>query len=156
MYYMGLHVGVNWRIRRICAAAAMRPVANIIVAICYFVVPHKTYSGSIVPASSFSHSLQTLLPAVHSRPMPKRHKTVVCPSVRLSRRSTAAAVAGGFATKVGRGQQMSTDSRCCRIGAAQSCPWVGLTHRLGWVEFFQFLVGWVHYSKRTKNLKGLR
>jgi len=81
MYYMGLHVGVNWRIRRICAAAAMRPVANIIVAICYLEVPHKTYSGSIVPASSFSHSLQTLLPALHSRPMPKRHKTVVCPSV---------------------------------------------------------------------------
>ena len=33
-------------------------------------------------------------------------------------------------------------------------PWVGL----GWVEIFQFLVGWVHYSKSrpTKNLKGLR
>jgi len=30
----------------------------------------------------------------------------------------------------------------------QSCPWVGLTHGLGeigsgWVEIFQFLVGWV-------------
>ena len=24
-----------------------------------------------------------------------------------------------------------------------SCPWVGLTHGLGWVEIFQFLVGWV-------------
>ena len=23
----------------------------------------------------------------------------------------------------------------------QSCPWVGLTHGLGWVESFQFLVG---------------
>ena len=33
----------------------------------------------------------------------------------------------------------------------QSCPWVGLTHGLGWVGF-----GWVHYSKSTKNLKGLR
>jgi len=30
--------------------------------------------------------------------------------------------------------------------AGQSCPWVGLTHGfgwLGWVEIFQFLVGWV-------------
>jgi len=26
---------------------------------------------------------------------------------------------------------------------------------LGWVEIFQFLVGWVYYSKSTKNLKGL-
>jgi len=26
--------------------------------------------------------------------------------------------------------------------------WVGS----GWVEIFQFLVGWVHYSKSTKNL----
>ena len=26
---------------------------------------------------------------------------------------------------------------------SQSCPWVGLTHGLGWVEIFQFLVGWV-------------
>ena len=24
--------------------------------------------------------------------------------------------------------------------AMQSCPWVGLTHGLGWVEIFQFLV----------------
>jgi len=31
-------------------------------------------------------------------------------------------------------------------------PWVGL----GWVEIFQFLVGWVHCSKSTKKLKGLR
>jgi len=32
-------------------------------------------------------------------------------------------------------------------------PWVGLD----WVELFQFLVGlgWVHYSKSTKLLKGL-
>ena len=30
-------------------------------------------------------------------------------------------------------------------------PWVGL----GWVEIFQYLVGSVHYSKSTKNLKGL-
>jgi len=34
----------------------------------------------------------------------------------------------------------------------QSCPWVGLTRGLGWVgsgwvEIFQFLVGWVYYSK---------
>ena len=33
-------------------------------------------------------------------------------------------------------------------GAEQSCPWVGLNHGLGWVgsgwvEIFQFLVGWV-------------
>ena len=32
--------------------------------------------------------------------------------------------------------------------ASQSCPWDGLTHGLGWVgsgwvEIFQFLVGWV-------------
>jgi len=26
---------------------------------------------------------------------------------------------------------------------------------LGWVEIFQFLVGWVHSSKSTKILKGL-
>jgi len=43
----------------------------------------------------------------------------------------------------------------------QSCPWVGLTHGLGWVvsgwvEIFSVFGGldWVHYSKRTKNLKG--
>jgi len=32
-------------------------------------------------------------------------------------------------------------------------PWVGL----GWVEIFQFFceLGWVHYSKSTKKLKGL-
>jgi len=32
----------------------------------------------------------------------------------------------------------------------QSCPWVGLTHGLGWVEIFQLLVGWVHYRKILK------
>jgi len=31
----------------------------------------------------------------------------------------------------------------------QSCPWVGL----GWVEIFQFLVGWVHCSKSTKKIE---
>jgi len=40
---------------------------------------------------------------------------------------------------------------------AQSCPWVGLTHGLGcigsgWVEIFQFLVGWVG-STTAKVLK---
>ena len=29
------------------------------------------------------------------------------------------------------------------IELQQSCPWVGLTHGSGWVEIFQFLVGWV-------------
>ena len=42
----------------------------------------------------------------------RRHKTVECPSVRLSRRSTATAAAGGFAAEVGRRQQLSIDS-CC-------------------------------------------
>jgi len=42
----------------------------------------------------------------------------------------------------------------------QSCPWVGLTHGLGWVglgrDFSVFGgLGWVHYRKSTKNLKGL-
>ena len=42
----------------------------------------------------------------------------------------------------------------------QSCPWVELTHGLGWVgsRFFSFWcvgLGWVHYRKSTKNLKGL-
>jgi len=41
----------------------------------------------------------------------------------------------------------------------QSCPWVGLTHGLGWVgpgwvEIFQFLVGWVG-STTAKVLKNL-
>ena len=39
--------------------------------------------------------------------------TVNKPSVCLSRRSTAAAVASGFPAEVGRGQQISTNS-CCR------------------------------------------
>ena len=35
-----------------------------------------------------------------------------------------------------------------RYRLGQSCPWVALTHRLGWVEsgwveIFQLLVGWV-------------
>ena len=42
---------------------------------------------------------------------------------------------------------------------SQSCPWVELTYGLGRVES-RFSVfgglGWVHYSKSTKNLKGLR
>jgi len=36
-----------------------------------------------------------------------------------------------------------------------SMGWVDLWVRLGWVDIFQFLVGWVQYSKITKNLKGL-
>ena len=45
-----------------------------------------------------------------------------------------------------------------RYRIPQSCPWVGLTHGLGWVGMGRdFLVfgglGWVH--KSTKNLKGL-
>jgi len=38
-----------------------------------------------------------------------------------------------------------------------SCPWVGLTHGLGWVglvDIFQFLVGWVG-STIAKVLQGL-
>ena len=31
--------------------------------------------------------------------------------------------------------------------AAQSCPWVGLTHGLGWVEIFQF---WSVGSSKAK------
>ena len=47
------------------------------------------------------------------------------------------------------------------VQSRQSCPWVGLTHGLGWVglgQDFSFFggLGWVHYSKSTKNLKGLR
>jgi len=30
-----------------------------------------------------------------------------------------------------------------RRRSQQSCPWVGLTHGLGWVEIFQFLLDWV-------------
>ena len=42
----------------------------------------------------------------------------------------------------------------------KSCPWVGLTHGFGWVglgrDFSVFgELGSVHYSKSTKNLKGL-
>jgi len=43
-----------------------------------------------------------------------RHCSSVRPSVCLSRRSTAAAAVGGFAAEVGRGQQISIDSCCCR------------------------------------------
>ena len=63
----------------------------------------------------------------------------------------------------------ATDSRRMQ---ARSCPWVGLTCGLGRVgsgrvelgrefsvcglfEIFQFLVGWVHYSRSTNNLQGL-
>ena len=54
-------------------------------------------------------------------------------------------------------------SRYQKVVPVQSCPWVGLTHRFcwvelgwfgsGWVKIFQFLcgLGWVHYSKSTKN-----
>jgi len=28
-------------------------------------------------------------------------------------------------------------------GIVQSCPWVGLTHGLGWVKIFPIVVGWV-------------
>ena len=45
----------------------------------------------------------------------KRHKTVKCPSVCLSVPSIdKAATAGGFAAELGRGQQISIDSWCCR------------------------------------------
>ena len=33
--------------------------------------------------------------------------------------------------------------------------WVGLTHGLGRFQFSAGLLGWVHYSKSTKNLKEL-
>jgi len=57
----------------------------------------------------------------------------------------------------GGGVIIRYDTRC------QSCPWVGLTHGFGWVgsgwvEIFQFWMGWVgldHHSKSTKYLKGL-
>ena len=35
-----------------------------------------------------------------------------------------------------------------------SVTWIGLTHGSGWLEIFQFLVGWVHYSKSTKDEEG--
>jgi len=45
-----------------------------------------------------------------------RHKTVECPSVRPSVPSIDSSSSGGgeFAAEVGRGQQISTDSSCCR------------------------------------------
>jgi len=49
-----------------------------------------------------------------------------------------------------------------RASLDQCCPWVGLTHGLGWIGLgrdFSVFVGiglrWVHYSKNSKNLKGL-
>ena len=57
----------------------------------------------------------------------KRHKLVECrsvrPSVRLSRRLAAAAAAGGFAAEVGRGQQISIDSCCCRATCGPRKMW---------------------------------
>jgi len=54
--------------------------------------------------------------------------------------------------------KISRSSACLQ----QSGPWVRLNHRLGWVasRFFQFFVGWVglgwvYYSKSTKDVKGL-
>jgi len=46
------------------------------------------------------------------------------------------------------------------VSLSQSCPWVGLTHGLGWVglgrDFSVFGgLGWVHFSKSSKELKGL-
>ena len=44
----------------------------------------------------------------------------------------------------------------CDKASDRSCPWVGLTYGLG-RDFSVFGgLGWVHYSKSTKNLKGLR
>jgi len=50
--------------------------------------------------------------------------------------------------------------KAATCGPVQSCPWVGLTHGLGWVgsnfsSFWSVGFGWVHYSKSTKILKGL-
>jgi len=42
-------------------------------------------------------------------------------------------------------------ANCCRC-SVQSCPWVGLTHGLGWVKIFHLLVGWVG-STTAKVLK---
>ena len=39
----------------------------------------------------------------------------------------------------------------------QSCPWVGLTHWLGWIKIFQFLVGsvgWVQIFPLVHKSKG--
>jgi len=30
-------------------------------------------------------------------------------------------------------------------------PWVDSWFESGWIEIFQFLVGWVHYSKSTES-----
>jgi len=35
----------------------------------------------------------------------------------------------------------------------QSCPWVGLTHELGWYFSVFVGLGWVHYSKVLKICK---
>ena len=49
--------------------------------------------------------------------------------------------------RVNGANQQSVAVRCvCRrdvVTVLQSRPWVGLTHGSGWVEIFQFLVGWV-------------
>jgi len=41
------------------------------------------------------------------------------------------------------------------ISRSHSCPWVALTHGLGWVglgrDFQSLVLGWVHYSKSTKH-----
>jgi len=44
----------------------------------------------------------------------KRHKTVECPSVRLSVPSIDRSSDWRFAAEVGRGQQISIDGCCCR------------------------------------------
>ena len=49
----------------------------------------------------------------------KRRKTVECPSVCLSRRSTTAAAGGGFAAEVRRGQQMSISNRLLDSGSLE-------------------------------------
>jgi len=51
----------------------------------------------------------------------KRHKTVQCPSVRLSSRATTAAAAGGFPAELG--QQISVDSWCCRTTCGPRIFW---------------------------------
>ena len=62
------------------------------------------YTGSPV-ASSLKVIFTNLLRGLHST----RHDKMVRPSVRLSRRSTAAPAAGGFAAEVGRGPAANTD-----------------------------------------------
>jgi len=47
----------------------------------------------------------------------------VRPSVCLSRRVTAVAVVGGFAAEVGKGQQISTNSCCCRTTCGPRTFW---------------------------------